>query len=118
MISTGRDVYMTVWSLKQADSGNYIEGQVSTSRKNKSDDTYVNSNWRVRFVGQANEKAKGLSPRERIIVKPGDLTIEHIYLKADEEKGLQAKDFYTVTVFNFEGANSDSKQTDSDELPI
>ena len=120
MISTGRDVYMTVWSITEKDGK--VSGRVSTSRKNKKNDTYVNSNWNVRFVGNALEKAKTLSEKSKIKVKAGDSTIENIYSAPQGDK--PATNYLTVTIFDFEDANSNdglsggASQLTDDELPI
>ena len=76
MISTGRDTYMTIWSVEEKD-GKY-KGRASTSRKNKQTNEYQNSNWNVRFVGAAADKAKNLVEKDRIVIKTGDLSIENI----------------------------------------
>lgn len=113
MISTGRDTYMTVWSVTEKD-GKY-RGRTSTSRKNTKADEYVNSNWNVIFVGKANEKAANLSERDRIVVKAGDSRIENIYLP--EKDGKPASNYVSVTIFDFEMAEP-SNNAHSDELPV
>ena len=114
MINTGRDTYMTVWSVTEKD-GKY-RGRTSTSRKNTKDNTYVNSNWTVIFVGKANEKAANLVERDKIVIKSGDLRIENIFLP--ETDGKPATNFVSVTVFDFEKADSNSSNSHSDELPV
>ncbi len=120
MISTNRDTYMTIWSVEEK-NGMY-KGRASTSRKNKKDNTYINSNWNVRFVGSAAEKASGLVEKDRITVKPGDLNVENIYLPEDGER--KASTYLVVTIFDFEkqSAQNNSMSTvqpaNSDELPF
>lgn len=121
MISTGRDTYMTVWSITEKDGR--ISGRVSTSRKNKKDDTYVNSNWNARFVGNASEKAKTLPERTKIKVQAGDSSIENVYLAPQGDK--PATSYLTVTIFDFEVVNSNGtpatdgiNQVTDDDLPF
>jgi hypothetical protein len=118
MISTGRDTYMTVWSIAEKDGK--ISGRVSTSRKNKQNDTYVNSNWNVRFVGNALEKAKTLTEKSRIKVKAGDSTIENVYLAPQGDK--PATSYLSVTIFDFEDASENksdnSGKVTDDDLPF
>lgn len=119
MISTNRDTYMTIWSVEEK-NGMY-KGRASTSRKNKKDNTYINSNWNVRFVGSAAEKASGLVEKDRITVKPGDLNVENIYLPEDGER--KASTYLVVTIFDFEKQSSNNEgstkpSTNNDDLPF
>lgn len=120
MISTGRDNYMTIWSITEKDGK--ISGRASTSRKNKQNDTYVNSNWNVRFVGNALEKAKTLTEKSKIKIAPGDSSIENVYLAPQGDKA--AASFLTVTIFDFENVSENKPATDNmnavtdDDLPF
>lgn len=119
MIRTNKDVYMTIWSVEERD-GKY-KGRASTSRKNK-DNTYVNSNWNVSFVKDAAEKAATLKERDRIVIKPGDLSIENILLPEREDR--KATSYLYVTIYNFERPNQTNEvresasTTNNDELPF
>lgn len=65
MIYATSNSFFTVWRGEIKDR--YAEFSLSTSRKDKRDDSYKNSNWNfVRFVGDAFEKCKGLKERDRI----------------------------------------------------
>lgn len=98
MISTNRDTYMTIWSIEEKD-GRY-RARTGTYRKNKKDNTYINSNWNVNFVGSAAEKAKTLVEKDKIVIKPGDLNIENIFLPEKAEG--KPNSYLVVTVFDFE----------------
>lgn len=119
MISTGRDTYMTVWSVEEKD-GKY-KGRASTSRKNKQTNEYQNSNWNVRFVGAAADKAKNLVEKDRIVIKTGDLSIENIYLPESGDR--KATSYISVTIFDFDKLNGETttnevKPANNDELPF
>ena len=117
MIRTGSDTYFTIWSINEKD-GVYT-GRGSTGRKDNRDGSYINSSWNLRFVKDAAEKAATLNERDRIVVKPGDMSIESRYLQpTGDKKGTQ---FTSVTIFNFELPEDKPKtkeQADSDELPF
>ena len=68
MIRTGSDTYFTIWSVAEKD-GKYT-GKGSTSRKDNRDGSYINSNWNIKFVKDAAQKAAALNERDRIVVKP------------------------------------------------
>lgn len=120
MISTGRDTYMTIWSVEEKD-GKY-RGRASTSRKNKQTNEYQNSNWNVSFVGAAAEKAATLAEKDRIVIKAGDLSIENIFLPENGDR--KATTFLRVTIFDFEKQSAQNNATpnvqpaNSDELPF
>ena len=113
MISTNRDTYMTIWSIEEKD-GRY-KGRASTSRKNKKDNTYVNSNWNVSFVGSASEKAKTLVEKDRIVVKAGDLNVENIYLPENGDR--KATSYLLVTIFDFEKQTPNGAETPKQTQP-
>ena len=119
MISTGRDTYMTIWSVEEK-NGKY-KGRGSTSRKNKQTNEYQNSNWNLSFVGTAAQKAATLAEKDRIAIKAGDLSIENIFLPENGER--KATTLLIVTIFDFEkqGQQNTTPKTvneDSDELPF
>lgn len=65
MIYAKSESYFTVWRGDIKDK--YGEFNLSSSRKDKRDGTYKNSNWSfVRFVGDAFEKCKSIRERDRI----------------------------------------------------
>ena len=62
--------YATFWSADIKEGYSLVS--MSTSRKDKRDDSYKNSNWGfVRFVGKAHEKIEELERQARIVVKGG-----------------------------------------------
>lgn len=116
MLNTGRDNYITIWKITEKD-GRY-SGSATTSRKNKQTGEYINSYWNVRFVGSAQEKAKTLTEKDRIIVHAGDLNIENTsYKKEGQDK---PQNYLSVTIFDFEPNNSQSSNTSDnpDDLPF
>ena len=64
-----KEVYFTVWEME--DKGNYLKTKLSSSKKDKKTDKYVNSNWFASFVGEANTKGKGLNKGDRIKANGG-----------------------------------------------
>ena len=119
MLNTGRDNYITVWKITEKE-GRY-SASVTTSRKNKQTGEYVNSYWNVRFVGSAQEKAKALKEKDRIIVHAGDLNIENTsYKKEGQDK---PQNYLSVTIFDFDqnstqGSNESSTSDNPDDLPF
>lgn len=117
-----KDNYMTIWSITEKD-GRY-SGRATTSRKNTKDGTYINSSWNVRFSTAAAEKAKTLKERDRIVIHPGNMSIENT---PGEERPDGAKPYYLwVTIFDFDLAadtrtSATPKQNNvesDDELPF
>jgi hypothetical protein len=89
--------------LETEDKGRYVQAKLGTSRKDKRDDTYINSNWMARFVGDCVGLAKTLSKGDKITINKG--SIESVY---DKEK---QRTWTTVTVFEFE-VDGESKGID------
>lgn len=57
--------FATIWSIQKEEK--YCVVKLSTSRKDKRTDKYVNSNWSyVKFVGEANQKARNLNEKDKI----------------------------------------------------
>lgn len=117
MIRTGSDTYFTIWSVTEKD-GKYT-GKGSTARKDNRDGSYINSNWNIKFVKDAAQKVATIKERDKIVVKPGDMNVESVFLPASgDRKGTQ---YTSVTIFNFELAADKPKtveQANSDELPF
>lgn len=87
--------YATVWELKAFPSGKAMNVRLSVSKKNKQTDQYETdfSGWCM-FVGQANEKAKGLGEKSRIKITEFEVTNKY-----DKEKNTTYTD---VKVWDFE----------------
>lgn len=104
--------YAKIWEVE--DKGKYIQAKVSSSRKDKRDDTWVNSNWFVRFVGKCTDQARVLSKGDRVIITNG--TVESVY---DKEK---QRVYTNVTVFEFEQEGQQEPQYEevevSEDLPF
>jgi len=94
--------YAKIWNIE--DKGNYVNGRISSSRKDKRDDSYINSNWLVRFVGACVAGAKTLKEGDRIKITNG--IVENVYSKEHE------KNYTNVTIFELE------KQEDENEIPF
>lgn len=84
--------FVKVWETE--DKGRYVQAKLGTSRKDRRDDTYINSGWMARFVGDCVGLAKTLTKGDKITITKG--TIESVY---DKEK---QKTWTTLTVFEFE----------------
>ncbi len=97
--------YATVWSVE--DKGNYVEGRISTSKKDKRTDEYVNSNWFPRFVGKCKDVAAGLGERDRIIIT--NAAIESVYVKETQ------KTYTNMVIFDFEMQEAKNDYTVIDE---
>ena len=76
------------------DTGRYVKGKISTGRKNKQTEEWINSSWFVRFVGASVGLAKTLTKGDKIIIN--NATIESVY---DREKKVT---YTTVVIFEFE----------------
>lgn len=101
--------YVTIWQPE--DKRNYVQARLSSSRKDKRNNTWVNSNWFARFVGDCARRAADLEERDKIIITNG--TVENVY---DKEKN---RTWLNVTVFDFElnqsrQSNASSNQGDID----
>lgn len=107
--------YAKVWEIE--DKGKYFQAKVSSSRKDKRDDTWINSNWFARFVGKCTDQARALGKGDRIIITNG--TVESVY---DKEK---QRVYTNLTIFEFEQDTPQQPQEpeytevdNSDELPF
>lgn len=99
MIYATSNSFVTVWRGEYKD--NYSEFSISSSRKDRKTDEYINSNFSyVRFVGKAFDKSKELKERDRITNITFGLTLEP-YMKDGEKvypKGVR------ITIYDFEMA--------------
>ncbi len=96
--------YMTVWSLTAAEK--YTDARTSTSEKNQNSGEYINSNWFVRFLGEAHKKAQTLEVRDRIIVNSMKFTNE-TYTAKDGSKKSSLK----ILIFDFDVQDKDGNNT-------
>lgn len=112
-----KDAFATVWKVDIKEK--YVDGRISTSEKdNREEGKWINSNWFVRFVGKAKEKAEHLQERDRITVLSGKLS--NVY---DKEKD---KTYFNYVIFDFamsEGkpassSNNDEVDISDDEVPF
>ena len=101
MIFAESKTYFTVWRGEHHE--NYSTFNLSTSRKDKRDGTYKNSNWNfVRFVGTAFDKAKQLNERDKITNVKFSLSAEP-YVNQNGEKTYPK--YPNMIIFDFEFAN-------------
>lgn len=105
--------YATIWNVE--DRGNYVQARISTSRKDNRDNSYINSNWFARFVGNCKDAAKNLKERDRIVITNG--TVENVY---DKNSG---KSYVNVVIFDFDMADGSLPgftpyEGSNDELPF
>jgi len=116
---------VSVWSVE--DKGSYSVVSISSSRKDKRDDTWKNSNWSfVKFVGAAHEKAKELKEKDRIELHGATISREE-YKDSNGERAWPKTP--QITVFNWEFYSPDdtgaknldsapSVEPDEDNLPF
>lgn len=65
-----KDAYVTVWEVDEKEK--FAVVSMSSSRKDKNTDKWLNSNWKfARFVGEAFKKCGDLSPKDRIMISGG-----------------------------------------------
>lgn len=84
-------IYAKVWEVEKF--ANYTKVKMSTSRKDKKNDTYVNSTWFASFVGEAHKK---------------DITVgESVKITGGVEKA-KYKETYTTNVIVYDFERKDS----------
>ena len=100
--------YATVWGVN-AGKGNWLDVQLSTSKKDPKDNTKYITDWSgfARFVGAAKEVAAGLKKKDRIYIKEFEVTNNYVPDKRAT--------YTNVTVFAAEipGSNSGSRSATS-----
>ena len=84
--------YATVWEVKEENG--FVKGRISTSRKKK-DDTYVNSNWFVTFMGGITENAMKLKERDKILID--SISFENPTIEKNGEK----KSYLNTSIWHF-----------------
>lgn len=90
-----KETFATLW--KSEDKGNYVRATVSTSEKDREDETkYVNSNWNANFVGKAADKIRDLPERTRFKILSGKISTS---LK---EYNGEKRSFTNVAIFDIE----------------
>jgi hypothetical protein len=105
--------FATIWQVE--DKQTYASVRMSTSRKDKRDDTYKNSNWSfVRFVGDAYKKVIGLPEKTRIQIKGGTVSWES-YTDSTGAKVFAKTP--QITIFNFEVQESNQQTLGLDTPP-
>ena len=102
--------YVKIWELE--DNGKYIQAKVGSSRKDKRDGTWINSNWFARFVGKCADQARVLSKGDRIMITNG--TVESVYSKERQRA------YTSLTIFEFEQEQQQPQweEVSQDELPF
>jgi len=123
MLNIDKTQRVTYWKTIESKE-RYTVIKVSSSRKDKKLDKYVNSSWLMRLVGTAHEKASSLNERDRI-------TISAVVSKepyTDQQGAVKYPEQPQITVFDFEPVISaehvgveDSHEvvaSSSDDLPF
>jgi hypothetical protein len=113
-----KDAYATVWKVEENDT--FVKGTISTKEKTQEEGKSIWSNWNVKYVGKAKEKALSLVERDRIKILSGK--INTTLWGKDESKKL----YTNVTVFDFELAgdytpnrtNDQESESEEDALPF
>ena len=96
--------YLKVWKVE--DKGKFVKAQCTSGKKDKQTDTWINSNWNVRFCGKCLVDAKKLKEGDSVKIQSG--IIENVW---DKEK---QRNWLNVVVFELEGADNNP----NDEYPI
>ena len=103
--------YVTVWDVVVEDK--FVKANLSTAKKDpRAESGYTYMRWHTRFVGDAVEKAKELTDKERIVINSARL--ENYYDR--DEKKL----YLTLVVFDFdihtpEVHTADAESSESEE---
>lgn len=103
------DTYATVFGVE--DKNTYVKGRISTSEKDQAGN-YINSNWFVTFLGNAKDKARNLSDKDKIKITSCKLS------NVAKEFNGEKKSFLNVAIFDFEPLANKKQNDDSDELPF
>lgn len=98
--------YLKIWEVEHSEK--YSTVKMSSSRKNKMTNEYMNSNWNfVRFVGNAHEKSKRLEKGSRI-------TNMKFSIDNEPYKNKQGETVYPprpkIVVYDFEIVNANGGQ--------
>lgn len=93
--------YAKVWSIDKPKKGNYMEGQISTSRKDEDGDYYTDFSGFVRFIGDAAKKIKKLD--EECTIKLASVGVTNKY---DKKKKVE---YVNYLIFDFEEPDNDEK---------
>jgi hypothetical protein len=107
---TGKFVTVFQPEIKTKISSNMLFANLSTSKKNKSNDNvvyYTNMNWRGRFVGNAFEPSKLLKDGDKIDITKG--SIENRYDKVNKTQ------YVDVTIYEFVMSETKKSQKESNE---
>lgn len=99
--------------------GNLVKANLSTAKKDKKTDTWVNSNWSAVFVGKdALELAKTLGDKARITIEEGTVSNEPY----ENKEGKKVYQNPQLIIFKFSiESNPNGVQADEfsdDELPF
>jgi hypothetical protein len=101
-----KDAFAKVWSIDKKEK--FAKVRIGTSEKNQKGD-YVNSTWFASFVGDAFKKIDELEIRDSIKILKGK--VSNVSEKQDDGT---YKNYLNVAVFDFENANRDSKNDESE----
>ena len=87
MIINKTKIYAKVWKVNPAESGKYIDLQISTSEKDESDN-YINSGWFPRVIGHAVNSLKNVREGDRIEITSSKFTNERKELEDGSKKSF------------------------------
>lgn len=115
--------YVSIWSVKKPDKGNYYEVRLSCDKKNKVTDKYETnfSSDFIRFVGNAAEAVSSYAGqvangRPLVRGKIGSFDVTNCYVGQDGKVQYLKNPRYAVFDFESAGANNPSK-TNVTEMP-
>ena len=91
MIFVEGKTYATVWSVKPAENGKYIDLQITTGEKD-ADGNWTKSSWFPRVIGHALNSLKNVKEKDRILIKKAKLTNE----RREQEDGSYRSYFHFI----------------------
>ena len=100
--------FATLW--KSEDRGNYIRASVSTSEKDREDDTkWINSNWNANFSGKSVDKIRDLPERTRFKIISGKIST------STKEYNGEKKTFTNLVIFDIEFPENNAPPTQNNK---
>lgn len=111
MIFVEGKTYATVWKVKPAESGKYIDLQITTGEKD-ADDNWTNSTWFPRVIGHALNSLKNVKEKDRILIKKAKFSNERI----EQEDGTY-RSFFHFLILEAELANGTTSKTTTTSKP-
>ena len=100
--STSKDVYAKIWKIEYGEK--FVKAQISTSRKDKKTNEYINSPWHATFVGNCVDSAKQLNEGDKIQISSAQI---------ENAKGKDGKYYVNMIIFGFSADDGGNNQQSS-----